>query len=443
MEDHSTLAGFRAELYGSFVRARDALFEVGDALASHPAARSFVELSQAACCQRRWPSLYEALEDGRIDPEALRRTFVRHLPPAEAGGRLVLGVDARSISRPDARTAPDRTLVHVADVPRGAAPVRPGWQFSAVVALPAQPSSWVYYLDTARITSRDTAAEVAAARLRALLPTLPERPVVLLDAGYGTLPWLRATADLACDQLVRLSPARVFYRPAPPPTRRRGRPRGDGDRFKCADPATHHAPCAAWEGVDPAGRPVTIRAWDDLHLKEWRGRDLAVVRVVRAVGAGERRAWQEAWFWWPGGPLPDLATLAGLYDRRFSQEHGFRFAKQDLLWATPRLRSPEQFARWTALVAAAHNQLALARPMARCHLLPWEAAARPASPRQVRRAMGRIIAHIGSPARPPRPRGKSPGRAPGAVVRRATRHPVVRKHPPAPRSAPHQRHTRA
>jgi len=126
MEDHSTLAGFRAELYGSFVRARDALFEVGDALASHPAARSFVELSQAACCQRRWPSLYEALEDGRIDPEALRRTFVRHLPPAEAGGRLVLGVDARSIPRPDARTAPDRTLVHVADVPRGAAPVRPG-----------------------------------------------------------------------------------------------------------------------------------------------------------------------------------------------------------------------------------------------------------------------------------------------------------------------------
>ena len=396
MVNQSTLVGFRAELYGSFVRARDALFDVGDALARHPAARSFVELSQAACCQRRWPSLYEALEGGRIDPEALRRTFVRHLPP-----------------RPTARWCMWPTC-------RGGRPwyglagsSRRWWRCPPSRAAGSTP--W-----TPRITSRDTAAGVAAAQLPALLPTLPERPVLLLDAGYGTLPWLRATADLACDQLVRLSPARVFYRPAPPPTRRSGRPKRDGDRFKCADPATHHAPCAAWEGAD-----------------------LAVVQVVRAVGAGERRAWQEAWFWWLDGPLPDLATLAGLYDRRFSQEHGFRFAKQDLLRAAPRLRSPEQVARWTALVAAAHNQLALARPLARSLLLPWEASHRPASPRQVRRVMGRIVAHIGSTARPPRPRGKSPGRAPGAATRRAPRHPVVRKHPPVPRSAPRQRHTRA
>ena len=58
----------------------------------------------------------------------------------------MLQVDASSILRLDARTSPDHTLVHVADVPRG--PVRPGWQFSAV-ALLAQPDKWISYVDTA------------------------------------------------------------------------------------------------------------------------------------------------------------------------------------------------------------------------------------------------------------------------------------------------------
>jgi hypothetical protein len=164
---------------------------------------------------------------------------------------------------------------------------------------------------------------------------------------------------------------------------------------------------------------VTIRAWEDLHLKQEREHTLTVVQVVRVVGTGARHVQQEAWFWWLGDPLPPLAALAGLYDRRFSQDHGYRFDKQDLLWATPRLRSPEQFERWTDLVAAVHNELALARPLAGQHLLPWESARRPVTPRQVRRVMGRIIAHIGSPVRPPRPRGKSPGRPLGAVIRRA------------------------
>jgi hypothetical protein len=437
------LSAFRCGLYHCFTRARDALFEVGDALASHPGARSFVALSQAPCCRRRWSSCYEALEDGRIDRAALRRLFVAHLPRPAPGERLVLGVDVSPIPRPDARTAADRTLVYVSDLPTGAAPVRPGWCFSGVVALPGQPSSWTYYLDSQRVTSRDTAVAVAVAQLHAVLPLLPVRALVLLDCGYGTISWLRASADLRCDQLVRISPTRVFYRPAPPRTGKRGAPRKDGARFKCSDPATHHPPQAAWTGVDPAGRPATIRAWDDLHLRKERERTLTVVQIVRAVGSGPRHLQQEAWFWWLGDPLPPLATLAGLYDRRFSQEHGYRFDKQDLLWATPRLRGPEQFERWTDLVTAIHNELSLARPLAGQHLLPWESARRPVTPRQVRRVMGRIIAHLGSPVRSPRPRGKSPGRPLGAVIRRAQRHPVLRKHPPKPKMPPPQPHRRA
>ena len=85
-----------------------------------------------------------------------------------------------------------------------------------------------------------------------------------------------------------------------------------------------------------------------------------------------------SWFWWLGGPLPPLAELPVLYARRFGLEHGYRFDKQDLLWATPRMHTPEQFERWTDVVAIVHNHLVLARPFVETVRLPWERTDRPA-----------------------------------------------------------------
>jgi len=164
---------------------------------------------------------------------------------------------------------------------------------------------------------------------------------------------------------------------------------------------------------------------------------VTVVRILRSRACGTKREARESWFWWLGGPLPALEELAGLYPRRYGQEHGYRFDKQDLLWAAPRLRTPEQMERWTDVVAVVHNQLVLARDRAEAVRRPWEARTRGATPRQVRRAMGRIIAQLGTPARAPQRRGKAPGRARGAMVKRAVRYDVVRKSPPKAQAPPH------
>jgi hypothetical protein len=91
--------------------------------------------------------------------------------------------------------------------------------------------------------------------------------------------------------------------------------------------------------------------------------------------------------------------------------------------------------RWTDVVAAVHHQLVLARPLAAIAHRPWECAARPVTPQQVRRAMGRSIAQVGTPVRPPRPRGKAPGHAPGTLIRPAPRLLVIRKTRKRPRTA--------
>jgi hypothetical protein len=103
--DYTILQAFRRALYQCFTRAADALFDLCDALLTDPAARTFVELSQAAAFERAWPSLYEALQDGQIDRAALLQLFVAALPQHLIGTRLLLGLDTSSILRPDAQTS--------------------------------------------------------------------------------------------------------------------------------------------------------------------------------------------------------------------------------------------------------------------------------------------------------------------------------------------------
>jgi hypothetical protein len=293
--------------------------------------------------------------------------------------------------------------------------------------LPDPPSSWTYLLDNQRVPSDATATTIGAQQLAALVPLLPARPVLLGDGHYGSAAWVAATATVPCDQLLRTKRDRVLYRPAPPRTGKRGAPKKDGERFKGSDPTTHGAPDATWTGVNAWGQAISVAAWTDLHLKACRDVPIAVVRVTRDGAAGTARDPRESWFWWLGGELPPLAAVPPLYARRFGLEHGYRFDKQHLMWEAPRVRTPARFQRWTDLVAVAHNQVVLARPLATVTHRPWDATTRPLTPPQVRRAMPRILAQVDTPVRPPQPRGKSPGRAPGTVVRPATRHPVISK----------------
>lgn len=143
-----------------------------------------------------------------------------------------------------------------------------------------------------------------------------------------------------------------------------------------------------------------------------------------------------SWFVWIGDQHADMVKVALGYVLRFSQEHGYRFDKQSLLWGEPRLRTPEQFERWSHIVAIVHNHLVLARDLVEVSLRPWENTHREPTPQQVRRGMSKLLPQLGTPARPPQPRGKAPGRAKGAKIGKAKRFSVVRKTPKLPPLVP-------
>ena len=281
----------------------------------------------------------------------------------------------------------------------------PGWEYQWLVAVPEEQGSWVLPLDVRR-RRPDSASPTALAleQVRAALAArstvgsangagrVAPRPLVVFDSGYDPAQLAGSEEAKQVDFLVRLARNRVCYR-APGPYSGRGAPRKHGSVFRLSDPATHGEPDRRQTMEDPEYGQIEVVAWTGEQLPE----DLLLF-----------------WRW---------------YCRRFTVEHGFRFAKRAVGWTTIRPRSPEAADRWSWLMAALFWQLWLARPVVADVRLPWERPLPPErlSPGRVRRAFPGLLARLGSPARAPKPRGKSPGRRPGEKPVRRTRHPVVRR----------------
>jgi hypothetical protein len=432
----NTLQRVRQQIYDCFERSEDALFNLCDALLSEPQARSLPELSLSVFFERRWPSVYEALQDGRIDVEGLRTVFVQALLEEKAADEPIwLGLDSSSMERLEAESSRDRGMIYMPNMPQATKPVSVGWQFSTLMLLPEQRSHWVGILEHRRIGSEQTAIEVGIEQLRAVLPQVQRRPVILLaDRWYATATFVRACHELGCQALIRLKRNRKLYRAAPPRTGKRGAPCKHGPLFQGTRPETYGAADSEWEGVDEHGKRVVVSCWKGLHFREAPLVQVSVIRVLREAARETKRDPRESWFIWTGQQDIPLEQVRPWYRKRFSQEHGYRFLKQNLLWQQAHLRTPEQMERWSWIVACACNLLLLCQQSGSAVLRPWESKQRPATPQQVRRGMASILCQLGTPAVPPKPRGKSPGWCKGRVRTLATRFAVIKKPKPVPKT---------
>jgi len=427
----------RHQIRQCFARSGDALFELADALTCESTARSLPELSLSPAFRRKWPSVYEALEDGRIESQRWSEVWTETLL-AQREGRVWVSIDSTSIARPEAESSPDRGMIYVSNLPHASKPVSVGWQFSTVMLLPNQRSSWGAILSQQRIASAQTAVGVAISQLEYLRPLLPEGVRVLADRWYPTGPFLLACQRLQIEALMRLKRNRKLYRAAPPArTGKRGAPCKDGALFQASKPETWGEPDQQWQGTDEQGKPIQVAAWHHLHFRQAREIEVVVYRVLRERAKGTKRDPAESWFCWIGPtPLPPCEVVS-TYRYRFSHEHTYRFLKQDLFWTKVHVHTPEQFERWSLIVATAMNQLVLARELGQASFRPWERRQEAVTPRQVRRCMPAILAQLGTPAKEPKTRGKSPGRAKGTRVAKAERYPVLRKPKPVPKTRRH------
>jgi hypothetical protein len=409
-----------------------------------------VHLSLQPSHRRGWGSLYNALSRGRIDPEAIRALLAHHpLAGAEAS---VYAVDVSVWDRCDAECSPERGFYYHPSRHSAGQPIVAGWAYQFIAQLNFARESWTAPMDVERIRPAQDANKGAAEQVKALLRLLAEEkvqraaPLFVFDAGYDPVKVQQGLEGTPCQILVRLRAGRRFFADPslagpPAPT---GRPRRHGPKMKCADPSTWPQPSTEYTCEDSAYGTVRVRAWAKLHPKvcshEGRGGrgplpivigTLVLVEVERLPRGERRRESKKLWLWWdgPGGEEPDLDLLWRAYIRRFDLEHTFRFLKQTLGWTTPRVRHPEQADRWTWLVVSAFTQLRLARSGVADRRLPWERRydSGRLTPVRVHRVVSALLAQLGTPAKPPKPCGRSPGRPKGCLSGRARRYPALKK----------------
>ncbi len=277
-----------------------------------------------------------------------------------------------------------------------------------------------------RVHPAENPNAVAVEQVGALLGRLPpsdRAPLLVFDVGYDSAQLTQALDGARAAILVRLRADRCFDADPPPavPSPKGGRPRRHGAKFDCASPETWPAPAAEHAVEDEQYGRVRVRAWAGLHPKQQahpnRGtrkpRPLVrgTVVLVEVDRLPARPSKPRVLLAQAGPGAPDLDVLWRAYVRRFDLEHTLRFAKQGLGWTTPRVRHPEQADRWTWLVLVADTQLRLARPWVADRRLPWERPLDPAklTPSRVRRALSALLPVVGTPAKAPKPCGRSRG----------------------------------
>ena len=434
----TSLTQFRAAVYAAFDRRRDALFELLDSLLTAGPVASPVHLSLEPVHRRGWGSLYAALARGTVRTHHLA-ALVARCPLAQ--GQPIYAVDISSWPRCDAETSPERGFYYHPSRHSAGQPIVAGWAYQWLAQLSFARDSWTAPLQVRRVHPTENANTVAATQIKGLVARWsPGHPIPLFvfDAGYDPVQLTQALGATLAAILVRLRSDRCFYAD-PPPYQGTGRPRCHGPKFVCRDPTTWPTPTAAYQCHDPQYGQVRVQAWADLHPQvqhhATRGsrqpRPIVrgtLVRVEVSRLPRQTRQPQVLWLWWHGPGTPDLAVVWRAYVRRFDLEHTFRFLKQTLGWTAPRVRSPEQADRWTWLVTLAYTQLRLARPVVADHRLPWERSlpVGKLTPCRVRRAFSYLLPALGTPARPPKPCGRSPGRPKGRRSGPAPRYPAIK-----------------
>ncbi len=441
MEQFNSLIEFRQAIYDQgFTRAKDAQFELLDALLLGQPIRSFPELSLLPVFRRKWPSIYAAIKDGRQDWTWLEGYFIRQIPTE---GPLLFSLDGTAWPHPAARTLADLQYVYSPTPAVDGGSIVVGHPYSVLAWVPESGSSWAPPVSVRRASSEQSDIGIGLEQVKRLCrhreaEMLETLHLIIADAKYGNHRFLGPLRDEPCGALVRMRRDRVLYG-APPPYSGRGRPRVHGDRFAFKEPDTWGEPDATveLEGDERWGK-VRLRRWDNKHARQDADTPFSVILVETHL------EWEKPAnpFWMSYQPPPNqapgdqrLRDLWRWYQHRWPVEPSIRFRKQYLHWTLPRFQKPEYCDRWTMLVSLAQWQLFLGREVVRDNPLPWQPAQDKLTPERVLQGFGSLFGQISTPADAPQTRGNSPGWPKGRQRTRPERHRVVKKTKKKPKAA--------
>ena len=408
-------------------KEQDALMELLDALIERTHAGSPAELSLTASFRREWESIYKAVERGKVDEKAMSQLFVKQMPHS---GVQVLPLDSTIWAHPAARTLAE--LVYAVSPTKALKrhSIVQGHEYSLLGWNAERRTSWTPTLTIQRVAATGSSIDVGVEQVRWFCQQRQEShatalDVVVADGHYGNPGFFAPLRTQSCALLARFRRDRVLYG-APGPYKGKGRPAKHGAAFAFKDPTTWGKPVEQCEFIDERWGEVRLRRWDHLHDKQDAQTTLSV--ICAEVHCQRETPPAPLWLGYkPGHTDFPVREVWSWFERRWPIEPSIRFRKQHLFWTLPAFQRSEICDRWTWLNQTAFWFLFLARPLvADCHL-PWQKPVVTRTPERVKRAFPSLFAAIGTPASPPKTRGKSPGWTPNRLRTRKTRHSPLKR----------------
>ena len=339
------LQEFRSKAYQLLGQAKDATFDLMDAVLVTRSIYSFAELSLSPVFRRKWPSLYEAIDDCRPKTNKLMKLYLKEIQTLAPSQRVILAGDHTPWPRTEAPTLKDRTYEHGAKVISGK-PITLGHGYSTIAWIPEDKGSWALPLRHDRISSHETPITRAVFQLKQVCRHLKERPITLWDSEYGCAKFIKLTANLNADKLIRLRPNRCIFA-EPPKYQKKGRPKKHGQKMKLCDPETWASPVEIIEIDDPIWGVIELQRWSRFHFYDSADYPMEVLLIQRKGKNLSQRAAKPMWLAFLGEEELSLIDLWKLYLRRFAIEHWNRFVKQRLHWTKAKLGTPEKGQRWS------------------------------------------------------------------------------------------------
>lgn len=459
----SKVQHFRNRLFRLFRFRADSTMDLIDAVAG-PNRESVVKTSLSPLFRRKYSSITDVADNMfrrkaeenpneqelQEEHHKLSGLLAEYCPPPGERGFTLLATDCTAKPRIYSSKVSDRTIVHAPNHVPGQKPITVGHEYSLVVYLPEDEGDrnahWSYPLSVRRVKSDETGPQVGFEQVQMLVTSTVfrwELCVVVADAAYSTKHWI-ANGDSIPNliHIARLRSNRILYQQPLPAyeKKRRGRPTSYGELFRLNSPPPPDEESQI-EKTTPSGKRWTI------HLSRWRNvltrgdsshqtekYPFDVVRAQVFDETGQRVFKNSLWLMVAGrrrGEL-ELEQVYRSYAQRYDIEHCFRFGKQKLLLARSQTSDTRHEENLTWVTMLSFAMLYQTRRLAVEVKYPWErrkvtAIVRTPPITQVQRDYDRIIREIGTPARIPKPRGKSVGRSRGTIVPHRTTCPIIRK----------------
>ena len=440
------LKNYREAIYSLFHKRKDAIMNLLDAISSFGhRSRSVVELSEAACFERQYSSITDAIADGlpHADWEAIELKQLQILFDQQAGNAPCFLVDCTPNPRPFSKKLADRTITHAPNPAPGNKPICVGHQYSCVAMLPDNESAssrkWIAPISMQRVSSHQKGNECGMQQLTRHIKQfgLEDKWVVsVADSLYSSEACRKEAAkNPRLLHIFRVNSKRNVYQLPGDNSSGRGRKKVYGDKVSLSNEATLPMPDRQSETsrLSRSGKiyQIKIESWDDILIRgskhyNARKHPITLLRIRMFDDQGNATFKRPLWLAGQGQARKSisLTSVYNYYVKRYDIEHFFRFGKNNLLLDEFQTCHVEHEENWWSLCMLAYNQLYLAKSLVPLQTKPWERHLKQnpnnphreiaiTTPSQTQRGFANLLSELGTPAANCVPRGRLSGRKKG------------------------------